>query len=73
MFNAEQCDGYELPDKPPVERGREELVAEQGSAFLCADLAVTRTLSDDHAHDIAHWLKLCAALHNASNREVSVM
>ncbi|MBN9056173.1 MAG: hypothetical protein J0H80_20920 [Rhizobiales bacterium] len=27
----------------------------------------------DHARYIANWLKLCAALHNSSNREVSVM
>ena len=40
------------------ERSREELVAELGSAFLCADLAVTPTPRDDHAHYIAHWLEI---------------
>lgn len=40
------------------ERSAEELVAELGSAFLCADLAVTPTLRDDHAHYIAHWLEI---------------
>jgi antirestriction protein ArdC len=40
------------------ERSAEELVAELGSAFLCADLAVTSSLRDDHAHYIAHWLEI---------------
>lgn len=40
------------------ERSVEELVAELGSAFLCADLAVTPALRDDHAHYIAHWLEI---------------
>ncbi len=34
------------------------MVAELGSAFLCADLAVTPILRDDHAHYIAHWLEI---------------
>lgn len=41
-----------------LERSVEELVAELGSAFLCADLSVTPTLRDDHAHYIAHWLEI---------------
>ena len=36
----------------------EELVAELGAAFLCADLAVTPMLRDDHAQYIDHWLKI---------------
>lgn len=40
------------------ERSAEELVAELGSAFLCADLAVTPQLRDDHAHYIGHWLEI---------------
>lgn len=40
------------------ERSREELIAELGSAFLCADLVVTPTLRDDHAHYIQHWLSI---------------
>ena len=51
----------------------EELVAELASAFLCAELGLTPVLRADHAPYIDHWLKLCAALHNLSNREVSVM
>jgi antirestriction protein ArdC len=34
----------------------EELVAELGSAFLCADLELALTPREDHAHYIAHWL-----------------
>jgi antirestriction protein ArdC len=37
---------------------REELVAELGSAFLCADLAITPELRDDHASYIASWLQV---------------
>ena len=36
----------------------EELVAELGSSFLCADLQITPELRDDHASYIDHWLKV---------------
>lgn len=35
---------------------REELVAELGAAFLCADLGVTLAVREDHASYIASWL-----------------
>jgi antirestriction protein ArdC len=35
---------------------REELVAELGAAFLCADLGLTPEVRDDHASYIASWL-----------------
>jgi len=35
---------------------REELVAELGAAFLCADLDLTPEVRDDHASYIASWL-----------------
>ena len=34
----------------------EELVAELGSAFLCADLQLTPEIRDDHASHIQNWL-----------------
>lgn len=34
----------------------EELVAELGAAFLCADLQVTPDVRADHAEYLAHWL-----------------
>lgn len=37
---------------------REELVAELGSAFLCADLGITPETREDHAAYIASWLKV---------------
>jgi antirestriction protein ArdC len=37
---------------------KEELVAELGSAFLAADLAITPEVRDDHAAYIASWLKV---------------
>ena len=37
---------------------REELVAELGAAFLCADLGITPEIRDDHAAYLAHWLKV---------------
>ncbi len=40
---------------------REELVAELGSALLCADLEITLEVREDHAAYIGHWLK---ALHD---------
>jgi antirestriction protein ArdC len=36
----------------------EELVAELGAAFLCADLGVTPELRPDHASYIANWLSV---------------
>ena len=36
----------------------EELVAELGSAFLCADLDLTPEVREDHAAYIANWLKV---------------
>jgi antirestriction protein ArdC len=37
---------------------KEELAAELGSAFLCADLGITPEVRDDHAAYIASWLKV---------------
>ena len=36
----------------------EELIAEWGSAFLCADLGMSATPRQDHANYIAHWLNI---------------
>jgi antirestriction protein ArdC len=36
----------------------EELVAELGAAFLCADLELTPEVRDDHAAYIASWIKV---------------
>lgn len=36
----------------------EELVAELGAAFLCADLAITPEVREDHAGYLAHWLEV---------------
>ena len=36
----------------------EELVAEIGSAFLCADLQITPEVRNDHADYIGSWLKV---------------
>ena len=37
---------------------REELVAELGSAFLCADLGITPEPREDHASYLAHWISV---------------
>ena len=37
---------------------REELVAELGAAFLCADLALTPEHDTDHAAYIQSWLRV---------------
>ena len=39
-------------------RAREELVAELGSAFLCADMGIASAPRADHASYIASWLEL---------------
>jgi antirestriction protein ArdC len=44
---------------PPEDRyAREELVAELGAAFLCADLGLDLAPREDHASYLAHWLKV---------------
>jgi antirestriction protein ArdC len=39
----------------------EELIAEMGSAFLCADLGITPEVREDHAAYLASWLKVMKA------------
>lgn len=39
----------------------EELVAELGAAFLCADLGITPEPRDDHAAYLANWLRVLRA------------
>lgn len=48
--------------KDRSERAREELVAELGSCFLCADLGIVPELEPrpDHASYLASWLKVLA-------------
>jgi len=40
---------------------KEELVAELGAAFLCADLGITPEVRDDHAAYLANWLEILKA------------
>lgn len=44
---------------------REELVAELGAAFLCADLGMSLRPREDHAGYLAGWLKVLRADHRA--------
>ncbi len=44
---------------------REELVAEIGAAFLCADLDIEPAIREDHAPYIANWLKVLENDHRA--------
>lgn len=48
--------------KDRTERAREELIAELGSCFLCADLGIVPELEPraDHASYLAYWLKVLA-------------
>ena len=39
----------------------EELIAEMGAAFLCADLGITPETRDDHAAYLATWLEVLKA------------
>jgi len=41
-----------------AERAAEELIAEIGSAFLCAELGITQDVRADHAQYLANWLQL---------------
>ena len=37
---------------------REELVAELGTAFLCAEIGITSEVREDHAAYLGHWLSV---------------
>lgn len=41
-----------------IEFKKEELVAEIGAAFLCADLGITPETMEDHSAYVASWLKV---------------
>ena len=53
--------------KDKTERAREELIAELGSCFLCADLGIAPELEprSDHASYIDSWVKVLADDHRA--------
>jgi antirestriction protein ArdC len=51
----------------------EELVAELGAAFVCADLDLTPEPRPDHAAYIANWLSKWRARHFSSNRQQIIM
>lgn len=36
----------------------EELVAEIGAAFVCAEFGITQTVRPDHAQYLANWLTM---------------
>lgn len=52
---------------------REELVAELGAAFLCADLEITPEVREDHASYLATWLAKWPAGHFVSNHPQEIM
>ena len=50
----------------------EELVAELGAAFLCADLAITNEPRADHASYLASWIRVLKADNRAIFRAASL-
>jgi antirestriction protein ArdC len=40
---------------------KEELVAELGAAFMCAEVGITPVVRDDHAAYLQHWLSVLKA------------
>ena len=55
--HADRLNRFEGPRNDKA-RAREELVAEIGSAFLCADLGIASTPRADHGAYIAGWIAL---------------
>lgn len=53
-----RLDRLETAPKGSDPYAREELVAELGAAFLCADLQLTDEPREDHASYLASWLKV---------------
>ncbi len=56
--HSRRLDRLEKAPKTSEPYAREELVAELGSAFLCADLGVSDEPREDHASYLASWLKV---------------
>jgi antirestriction protein ArdC len=56
--HASRCDRQLAPRFNKNAYAMEELVAELGAAFLCADLAITNTPRPDHAAYLGHWLAI---------------
>jgi antirestriction protein ArdC len=56
--HSRRLDRLEKAPKASEPYAREELVAELGSAFLCADLGVSDEPREDHASYLASWLKV---------------
>lgn len=50
----------------------EELVAEIGAAFLCAQIRITPVIRDDHASYLDHWLKTLKSDNRAIIRAASL-
>jgi antirestriction protein ArdC len=51
----------------------EELVAELGACFLCADLGIALEPRDDHAAYVANWLEKWRARHFFNNQQQNIM
>ena len=56
--HSRRLDRLEKAPKASEPYAREELVAELGAAFLCADLGVSDEPREDHASYLASWLKV---------------
>ncbi len=53
-----RLDRADLANYRDERRAREELVAELGAAFLCAEHRIAQTTRDDHVSYVASWLKV---------------
>jgi len=56
--HSRRLDRLERAPKGSEPYAREELVAELGAAFLCADLGISDEPREDHASYLASWLKV---------------
>lgn len=56
--HKDRCDRELILSKNKEDYAKEELVAEFGSALLCAMLSVTATPMEDHAHYLNYWIKM---------------
>ena len=52
---------------------KEELVAEMGAAFLCAEAEISNAVIDNQAAYVAGWLKKWRARHYLSNQQEHIM
>ena len=58
---------------PPAVYSKDELIAEMGGAYLCAEAGISNAVIENQAAYVTGWLKKWRACHVFSNQEDHIM